>query len=288
MAKYGVEETKQLPYRNVQLSPTLRGEIHSVTADLFPGDILVLGVRARLRLPAAVSLRQTFTSVQSLRSAKTIPPVDTLFREMAMLARGVKDGGRDSCRYESFFALSLGLPLEPLELERQTENLNPDLVAALIGSPSAELLRPELVERVLSQSEDLNSKAVGEKLLINRQGIAYVRPRGLYSGPHANRYARTRDLAKLALYARAFLRDDSGFSQSDGAFAEFIASRLQQWIEYPMLVFENSVSHTHTWERLIESFLLADRLQAWSALRTAEGSDEMHAYARQQPDWWLK
>jgi len=78
----------RLPYPGAPFSERFSGRITSVTADLFPGDVLVSRVSAKLSAKATADLRPLLNDLQSLRSAKNVDVVDGLAREIAALSTG--------------------------------------------------------------------------------------------------------------------------------------------------------------------------------------------------------
>jgi len=159
--------------------------------------------------------------------------------------------------------MHIRLPQNAEDFDDTVRPIKQQVAALLIGMTNAEMLRDDLIDRIHDSSEDLNFKARAELLLLNRQGFVYLLPSGRYEGPHLHRFDRTRDLAILACYARGFLRDGHDYAQNRQTESVSILRRLGQWIKYPEITFDASVSHTLAWSTLSENFLLTERLAAW-------------------------
>jgi hypothetical protein len=160
--------------------------------------------------------------------------------------------------------MRIAMPQNRAQLDHLVATERRRLVALLIGTMNPNTLQDEIVDRVYDSSRELNAKAAGEILLLNRQGFLYILPQGKYEGPHHERFSRTRDLATLANYARTFLSEGQDFHRSDKAAAEENVRRMQQWIRQYETTFDASVTQTRSWEVLSRALQLDKQLQAWS------------------------
>jgi len=274
----------RLPYPGAPFSERFSGRITSVTADLFPGDVLVSRVSAKLSAKATADLRPLLNDLQSLRSAKNVDVVDGLAREIAALSTGKRNASRRG-NYTSFFMMNLQLPHASEAFAPAVDNLKRELAALLIGTKNPEMLRDDVVESVYAACEELNAKAAAELLLVNRQGVLRVVPAGNYRGPHLHRFDRTRDLAILACYGKSYLRDSSAFSWKHPFLAEMLGRRLEQWINHADVTFDVSMSHTLTWAALVNAMLLPQRLSAWRRFLEEDHASELSNVVLQDP-WW--
>ena len=281
--RLGFNPQARTPYPSFKVN-TLEVRISSVKADLFPGDVLVVRVSAQVRPSAQADLGRLLADLQALRSPKKLPKIDILVREVIGLSRGDRNIDRTAIDYEHYFALAIRVPVPLERLEKLLDGLQRELVALLIGAQDAALLHEDLVDRVLRANTEINTKAQSEVLLLNRQGAVYVLPRGRYRGPHVKRWDRTCDLAELALYARSLLRDAHDSAVGNRRLTQFIVAHLEQWIRYPELVFDASVSHTITWVALTRELLLEARLDAWRTLLDAQVEAGVQVPGSQ--DWW--
>lgn len=252
----------RLPYHSALLGQ-YNGEVNSVSALLFKGETLVTRVKATLEVEVTRDLRSTLAGLIRLRSAKGLTVAKGLSRAIAETAQGRPRHYRRTSQSEDYFAMRIRLPLKFHDLDAAVDDLRAELVALLIGADNSVMLQPGLVDRVIGASEDLNTKAIGERLLINRQGMLYVLPSGHYQGPHSSRFDRTVDLAMLANYARSFLRSGHSYYGQDQPGAEDIVRRVGQWVERPTIVFDSSVTQTLSWEVLARATLLDERLAGW-------------------------
>jgi hypothetical protein len=261
-------------------------QITSLSADLYPGDVLSVTLNARISFLNASDHRSMLNQLKALRLPKQLPTVDALIREAIILIQGDRSSPRTEAVYSDYFLMSIAFVEDPEILDQILGTIRSDVTALLIGASETALLRDEVITRVLDASAELNAKAVGEQLLLNRQGLVYLRSTSHYRGPHPNRFPRARDLAKLALFSRELLRDSRQFSLKHRELANFVVRRIEQWIEYPELVFDASVSETRTWEALIEHLLLDQRLSAWDQLYEANENTVARSIGLSEPPWW--
>lgn len=257
-----LREQVRLPYDSIALSSKHVARITNVSAELFPGDILITRIAAKASLPC-IDLDDAILSLGELRSPKTLPIVDGLIRAVSRFIQGTASESIDAPAYSSYFAIQVNLPRSREEFRPLVQSLRQPLAALLIGTEGPELLRDGIVERVWAASEELNAKAATELLLLNRQGFLYTLPSSPYKGPHLHRFGRTRDLALIGMYAREFLRGGHAFSISHRSEADDIVRRMRQWINYPRTTFDASVSHTWSWLTVVDQLLLTERLDAW-------------------------
>ncbi|MGO4245653.1 hypothetical protein AB4Y87_00440 [Paenarthrobacter sp. RAF54_2] len=241
----------------------LQGSLTTISADLFPGNILVTRVGAKFDQPVGHDLSDFLTSLHMLRSPKNIPVINSIIHLMNSLAARGRSSREIGGSFETYFALSIQLPHSFQAIDAVLNVHKRDLAALLIGAPHPETLREEVISRVLEASEELNTKAVGELLLLNRQGFIHFIPTGQYRGPHLRRFERTRDLATLASFARGFLREGFDYANSSRAQALGIYKNLEHWITHPNLVLDVSKSQSLAWTALIDALQLGDRLAAW-------------------------
>jgi hypothetical protein len=242
----------------------------------FPGDILLLSINAKLAESVFGDFRCLLETLKEIRSPKLVPIIDALFREGTALALS----------YEDYFGVQIRLPVADDLFEDTLKPVRSNIVSLLIGAPNADMLNSEVIDRVEETSAELNTKAFAEKMLLNRQGLLYLRSRSPYRGPHPNRFSRARDLAKLAIYSRSFLRDAHHFSMFHPRLSQFLFQRVRQWVEYPQLVFDASVSQTLAWTAFVEEFLLADRLEAWTKLSESKIDLPARTMAQIHGEWW--
>ena len=274
------------PYPTASLSTHVEGCITGVNADLFPGDILLLSINAKLAESESGDFRCLLETLKEIRSPKLVPIIDALVREGTALALGDRSIDRNSLSYEDYFGVQIRLPVADDLFEDTLKPVRSNIVSLLIGAPNADMLNSEVIDRVEETSAELNTKAFAEKMLLNRQGLLYLRSRSPYRGPHPNRFSRARDLAKLAIYSRSFLRDAHHFSMFHPRLSQFLFQRVRQWVEYPQLVFDASVSQTLAWTAFVEEFLLADRLEAWTKLSESKIDLPARTMAQIHGEWW--
>lgn len=256
------QDQVRLPYDSTALSSKHVARITNVSADVFPGGVLVTRVAAKVPLPCS-ALDDALLSLGELRSPKALPVVDGLIRAVSQFMQGPGQDPNHTSAYSSYFAMQLKIAKSSDELKALAQSLRHPLVALLIGTESPELLRDGIINRVWTASEELNAKAATELLLLNRQGFLYALPSSPYRGPHLHRFGRTRDLAVIGMYAREFLREGHAFGMAQPTEADDIVRRMRQWINHPRTTFDASVSHTWSWLTLVEQLLLTERLDAW-------------------------
>lgn len=256
------------PYGLV-VNEDLRGTITTASAGLFPGNVLVTRIGAKFVKPVGHDLDQFIQELQVLRSAKSIPMVSRLIKTMHALATGASLKVDLHTGFQSYFSIEVRLPHDRKDFEKTVSAHRRQFVSLLIGTENAETLRDELIERVFKASEELNTKAVDELLLLNKQGFLYVLPDGKYRGPHLHRFERTRDLATLACYARGFLRDGVRFAKAEPKVASDLLRILRYWIEYPELTLDVSKTQTISWVALIQAKMLNERFSPWDEIANA-------------------
>jgi hypothetical protein len=278
-------ETPGLPYREVCLGET-PGEISSVTAEIFPG-VLVVRVKARLSIPFEDDGTSLLKSLAKLRSPRSIPAVDRAIRMVNLRVNSDTSNDLLGARYsEQYFGLRIELPYGSQEFEAVVPSWQPDLIACLIGTSDSRYLRPALIEKVSEASRTLNEKSPVESLLLNKQGFLYLVPQGPYRGPHTSRFTRTMDLATLAHFAYSFLANTEFAGQWPG-FSDFIGRRVATWTEDSKLVFRSSTSNRLTWGACGVALSLSDAVAQWRRSHAIPQSASLPLSHSQAPeDWW--
>jgi hypothetical protein len=234
--------------------------LRQTSANVYPGHVMIAQQRARWTFPFDEDLLDFNSQLRRLRSPVVLPLATDLMHGLSENAFQIP---ADNSREQKYFLAEVRLPVAPSRLETLLERAHRDIIASLIGAENPEYLTNSLVDRVLENSKDLNTKASSEFLLVNRQGAILFRPKGSYQGPHQGRFDRLVNLADLALYARVFLREGHVPVNGERRPAERWLRRIQQWVDYPDVTFDTSVSHTLHWTALMRSFLLKERVNAW-------------------------
>lgn len=253
----------RLAYHSAALADGFPGDITSISAFLFRGRVLVTRIRAMLDVEFASDVESTIASLVKLRSAKQIPAVGALIRATAGAVEGRPRRPSPTLSFDQYFAMRIAVPGRAWDIDEMVRTLRPQLAALLIGTHNAHMLKQDLVDRVFDSNRELNVKAAGEHLLLNRQGFVYLLPEGRYHGPHRNRFERTRDLATLATYARIFLSEGHSYHAVDRAAADDVVRRIGQWVQQSDTTFDASVSQTLSWAVLARELQLEERLSAW-------------------------
>ena len=267
----GIPEVARAPYQGLHWAGDLDGDITSIRSLLFPGDVMITRIAARLTHPVANDMRPLLADLQAHRSLKRVAALEVLVGRVASLAHGIRRAEAPPVGYDTYFMMSVRVSQSPDLFDSGMDQVKSELVALLIGTENAELLRDDVVQRVWDASEELNAKAAHELMLLNRLGLLHIVPNGPYRGPHLHRFENTRDLVTLALYAKHLLRDEAAYASNNPREARALIKKVEQWIVYPRLTFDVSVSHTLTWAALSEQLLLEDRVDAW--FRYLEGFD---------------
>ena len=99
------------PYPTASLSTHVEGCITGVNADLFPGDILLLSINAKLAESESGDFRCLLETLKEIRSPKLVPIIDALVREGTALALGDRSIDRNSLSYEDYFGVQIRLPV---------------------------------------------------------------------------------------------------------------------------------------------------------------------------------
>lgn len=258
------EERARVPYPSVTLTKHFTGEVAAISAFLFKGQILVTRVRAGLEVDTHAGLEGALSSLGEIRSPKEVPVAKGLIQGIANAVQGRPRNPASKVSFDHYFALRIRLPHNARELDELVVELRKPLVALLVGTHHPSMLNDEVVEKVWESNRELNVKAAGELLLLNRQGLIYVVPQGRYQGPNRERFDRTRDLAILANYARTFLREGHTFQGEDSVASQDIVRKVEQWVQQPSTTFDASVTQTLSWEALVREFDLHRRLEAWN------------------------
>jgi hypothetical protein len=148
----------------------------------FPGDILLLSINAKLAESVFGDFRCLLETLKEIRSPKLVPIIDALVREGTALALGDRSIDRNSLSYEDYFGVQIRLPVADDLFEDTLKPVRSNIVSLLIGAPNADMLNSEVIDRVEETSAELNTKAFAEKMLLNRQGLLYLRSRSPYRG----------------------------------------------------------------------------------------------------------
>lgn len=252
----------RVPYHRVNFVDDLYGDLTAVSSLEFRGQVLVTRVRAMLDLKVG-ELGSTVASLGRLRSAKELPAVCGLIRAMAGTVQGRPRRPDRALSFSQYFLMRIVIPATAREVDEMAEALRSEFAALLIGTLNTDTLTGDLVDKVFEASQELNVKAAGETLLINRQGAIYLVPKGEYRGPHLNRFEQTADLAALANFARVFLREGHDYRSADPAVADDIVRRVKQWVQQAGTTFDSSLSQTLAWKVLAREHQLDERLLAW-------------------------
>jgi hypothetical protein len=139
----------------------------------------------------------------------------------------------------------------------------------------------------MAENQTLNQKAELELLLANAQGAIYMTPGGNYQSPHLKRFKKLADLAILALYASAYLSNETGFSSRLPNFASFIGGKVGRMVESPHLTFQSSFTNQHTWARLADSLSLSALLEEWRRRWQPHLTPSMALVTERLSDqWW--
>ncbi|MCV7434921.1 hypothetical protein [Mycolicibacterium bacteremicum] len=279
------EEITRLPDSSVEMG-NVTGAIKSISGELFPG-VLLSRVRATVNISAQELGNNDFDDLHTLRSPRNIPVIDRALRMVNFLAAGDRELDFHTFRYpNSYFGFQLRLDLPFPDFQSSVFENTADLVALLIGTRDPMTLNSELVDAVLSENDAINQKSRVEYLMLNRQGTIYLIPAGDYTGPHTHRFARTMDLACLALFTAAFYQN-SAHSSRHPVYNEFVGDRLSHWVEASRLVFKSSESNKLTWDALSHSLALRSHLDHWQIPSDSHGDRQSVAKFRAAPsDWW--
>lgn len=253
----------RVPYSQVPVVPNFIGDVTAVNSTLFSGSVAVTRVRGNFTIPVKEDLGEALSGLRDLRSARGQSLVARLIRAMAGALQGRPRNPDMSLKYDQYFAMRVALPLARADLDKFVQAEALSLVALLIGTPDPRTLRPGLVDDLIARNADLNGKAAGELLLLNRQGFLYLVPHGSYRGPHQARFEKTRDLAILANYAHTFLSSAHEFRHLNPAAANDTVRRLRQWVEQHRTTFDASVTQSISWNALKRSLQLQEELAAW-------------------------
>lgn len=253
----------RVPYPSIALSNGVHGTISAISGRIFQGRVLVSRVRATCDLPIVDSLEETISSLSSLRSAKGDSIVSRTMRAMSGILQGRPRHHNRSQDFDQYYAMQVELPCTTTTIDRIVDAHSDRLVALLVGAPDHNMLGREVIRRVTQESSELNVKAVGEHLLLNRQGIVYLRPLREYRGPHTDRFARTTDLISLSQFAKVLLSAGHSFHGADPTAARDTVRKLRQWIQRSDTTFDASVTQFWSWSALSEALQLEKHLAAW-------------------------
>ncbi|HEY9257286.1 hypothetical protein, partial [Chitinophaga sp.] len=251
-----------------------------------PG-VLIARVKARIEIPWDGSSDKYLKELAKLRSARNLAPVDHALRMVNFLSRGDRSESFEKSRYnEDFFGISATLPLEFNAFQSFLKNKTEDVVSLLIGAPDPEVLKKNLVKKVVNRNEKLNEKSKAEHLMINRQGIVYILPEGNYRGPHTARFDRTMDLAVLGHFCSIFLENRDMF-RTYPTYTKFIGEKVDSWIHKSELSFKSSVSNRLAWDVLSRSLKLKEHALDWHSNFTTTLEKEANSFFQNvQEDWW--
>jgi hypothetical protein len=258
------EVQRRTPYAPIEGPEGLQLRVTSISASVFPSDVAVSRVSARFDVDVAdmSELPAVLAQLGAMRSSKTIPVVRSLFDSVYALAQGTNASVKPRVDYTPYFVMEVRLPVGQGEFADCVETNRGNLVNLLIGGSGAQFLTDELIDRVQAASADLNSKGRSELMLLNRQGVLMVKPSSDYRSPHSKRFEKTRDLATLAQFARAFIAEKGAVSSPTLMESDVIRNAVRDWIEKPSLMFESSVSNTHSWTALLHALQLEGHFNA--------------------------
>lgn len=278
-------ELTRLPTGQMQLGAS-NGVINSISGELFPG-VLLARVKATVSIDINEIVENNFSALYSLRSSRNIPAVDHALRMVNFLAEGDREADFQAIRYpDSYFGFELKLELPAMDFQGFVLKSSTELVGLLIGTRDPGTLSEELVQTVVAESEAMNRKSRAEYLILNRQGAIYLLPAGTYTGPHMHRFARSMDLACLAMFTAAFFQNAAHNSRHP-VYHQFVGERLSHWVEAPRLVFKSSESNKLTWDALSYSLALPGHFDHWQILSDSHGNRQsIKKFRGAPPDWW--
>ena len=281
-------ETTRTPYGGIILGD-LTGTISSVKAEVFPSGILTARVKAKVSVPWPADTANIFRYLYKLRLPVAVPSVDAVLKTVFALAAANRQANLQEVKYSHYFGMQISTPIGAEALGALVDQYGRELVSLLIGASEPASLGEELVQKILHASDALNEKSRIESMLLNRQGLIYLLPSGAYTGPHADRFQRSMDLATAAHFARAFLEDDQRLLGARPAFAQFLGSRVRQWVRAPHLVFHSTVSNKTTWEALSTALQLSAHLDDWEGRLDPRAIEDTADKLRAIPDnWWMQ
>lgn len=131
-------------------------------------------------------------------------------------------------------------------------------VGILIRNDYYKTMDEEIQRLILEKNKDHNLKFSQELLLIDKQGILYVKPTGTMAPK--SRFSKIQELYEIAIIFGEFLSNDLSFHIQKEDLANF--NKIRQWIEDPEAVFRYSVEHKKMWKLLLREFELKAIMQS--------------------------
>lgn len=161
-------------------------------------------------------------------------------------------------------------------------------VGILIRNYDYELMDSRIPAAVLKKNEEHNLKSLQEMLLIDKQGILYLTPKGTgTTTPKRPRFSRTYDLYGLALVFDDYMRHYHGVRLRNEDFADFLLYKIRPWIMEPETVFSASVSNKHIWSLIVDEFSLSARMRSALSQSVQDALAEKSRYFDQfASEWW--
>jgi hypothetical protein len=290
MAELGpVGESTHAPYDTIPVDDLFSFTITSVTADIFPGGIVIARVKGKLKFESFHDWIQTrYSELRSFRTPRLTAVVDKAIRHVFALAKADRGSVERRSPYGDYFTMRLLVPAGKSAIADLLATRRQELAGLLIGMPNSSELGEGVVDSILRENSSLNEKASSEILLLNAQGALHVLPGDGYVSPHHKRLQKVADLATLAQFAKTFLRDDSRYSINWPTFAGFLGDKLAHWVESPTLAFSSSYANMLTWERLSQVLSLHEHLSVWrAALPNSRRVVEQRSASKFLKDvWW--
>jgi hypothetical protein len=225
---------------------------------LYPPNILATTIRLQ-------SLEEEITGVPfdalfSLRKPRSIPILRDLIRWSVDLISGRQVDDPAVPLTETF----AGYHFAGVESDYWTNDKN-RLVGLLVGNRYYDEMDPDIVNRVISKSAELNRKSIHEYIMVNKQGTLYFSvPQ---AGSSSNRLHRAMDLAELAMVYKSFL-DNVYPERRDHEIEDLLDyrfTRVRAWIERPDAILSVSYTNTLHWKLLATEFSLSKKLDLLQA-----------------------
>ncbi len=159
-------------------------------------------------------------------------------------------------------------------------------VALLIRSRTP-FLAQELIDKLLAKNEPHNQKSLAEKLLIDKQGLLYLKSELPHSELGSRVLTGSHELFEIASVFREWLVEYFWLARQDAAYAYWLLCNIRAWVEKPEVVFFKSVTHQLIWKLMIREFKLSQHLAAvLEGIDLAAFEDKCRLFSQSGLEWW--
>ena len=161
-------------------------------------------------------------------------------------------------------------------------------IGILIRNDYYETMNEKIQNVIIQKNENHNLKYPFDKLLIDKQGILYVKPMDTMAPrSQKSQFSKIQDLYEIAIIYSEFLNNYLSFRIQNEDLADFFLYKIRPWIKDPEVVFKDSLEHKNMWKLLLNEFELKAQMQSILNPALESSIEERSMYFNIfSVDWW--